>query len=228
MLNHSGGGAAGSSAAFHLRRFADEASISLNITLFEAADRIGGRTTTVNALDNDLYPTELGASIFVEANQILASAALEFNLTRESLDSMRVRESDYSLGVWDGDSFVFKAAKSENKGGSWWDIAKLLWRYGLAPIRTDRLMKSTVGRFLSMYEEPIFPFSSLNWAAARVGLVDWTAETGRQVLKKNGIGDKFAREIIQASTRVNYGQNLVGIHGLEDDGLHGNGWRNGN
>ena len=183
--------------------------------MFEAADRIGGRTTTVKALDSDLYPTELGASIFVKANQILYNAAHEFNLTRESLDSMRVRESDYSLGVWDGDSFVFKAASSENNGGSWWDIAKMLWRYGLAPIRTQRLMKSTVGRFLSMYEEPVFPFTSLDWAATRVGLVDWTAQTGEQVLKKNGIGDKFAREIVQASTRVNYGQNLVGIHGLE-------------
>ena len=76
-------------------------------------------------------------------------------------------------------------------------------------------MKSTVGRFLRMYEEPIFPFVSLDAAAARVGLVDFTAATGAQILKAGGIGEKFSREIVQASTRVNYGQNLGGIHGLE-------------
>jgi len=66
-----------------------------------------------------------------------------------------------------------------------------------------------------MYDEPIFPFESLDTAAARVGLVDFTAATGAQILKEGGIGEKFSREIIQASTRVNYGQNLGGIHGLE-------------
>lgn len=76
-------------------------------------------------------------------------------------------------------------------------------------------MKSTVGRFLRMYDEPTFPFVSLNAAAARVGLVDFTAATGAQLLRKSGIAEKFSREIIQASTRVNYGQNLGGIHGLE-------------
>jgi prenylcysteine oxidase/farnesylcysteine lyase len=76
-------------------------------------------------------------------------------------------------------------------------------------------MKSTVGRFLRMYDEPVFPFESLDAAAARVGLVDFTAATGTQILNEAGIGEKFSREIIQASTRVNYGQNLGGIHGLE-------------
>ena len=76
-------------------------------------------------------------------------------------------------------------------------------------------MKSTTGRFFRMYDEPIFPFESLDAAAARVGLVDFTAATGAQILKEGGVGEKFSREIVQASTRVNYGQNLGGIHGLE-------------
>jgi prenylcysteine oxidase / farnesylcysteine lyase len=134
-------------------------------------------------------------------------------LTIDSLET-RGTESDYSIGVWDGESFVFRQAASKG-GSSWWDIAKLLWRYGLAPIRTQSLMKSTVGRFLRMYDEPIFPFKSLDAAAARVGLVDFTAATGAQILREGGIGEKFSREIVQASTRVNYGQNLGGIHALE-------------
>ena len=76
-------------------------------------------------------------------------------------------------------------------------------------------MKTTTGRFFRMYDEPVFPFESLDVAAARVGLVDFTAATGAQILKQGGVGEKFSREIVQASTRVNYGQNLGGIHGLE-------------
>lgn len=100
---------------------------------------------------------------------------------------------------------------------SWWyDLAKLFWRYGLAPQRTQRLMKSTVGRFLTMYDSPVFPFGDLSEAVERVGLVDFTAASGEDVLRREGVmGERFAREIIQASTRVNYAQNLGGIHGLE-------------
>lgn len=76
-------------------------------------------------------------------------------------------------------------------------------------------MKSTVAKFLRMYEEPIFPFSSLSQAAQDVGLTAVTASTGEQFLRENNIGNLFAREIIQASTRVNYAQNLPYIHGLE-------------
>lgn len=77
------------------------------------------------------------------------------------------------------------------------------------------LMKATVAKFLRMYDEPVFPFSSLTQAAQDVGLSAVTASTGEQYLRENNIGNLFAREIIQASTRVNYAQNLPYIHGLE-------------
>src|SRR5690349_14605210 len=56
-----GAGAAGSSAAYHLSQFARDSDydLPLNITIFEATDRIGGRTTTVNAFDDPRYPVEL-------------------------------------------------------------------------------------------------------------------------------------------------------------------------
>lgn len=59
-------------------------------------------------------------------------------------------------------------------------------------------MKKTVAKFLSMYEEPVFPWNSLSEVAAQVGLLENTGVTGEQYLKKNGIGEKFAREIITA------------------------------
>jgi prenylcysteine oxidase/farnesylcysteine lyase len=99
---------------------------------------------------------------------------------------------------------------------SWWkSIAKLLWKYGLAPIKTQNLMKATVGKFLKMYESPNFPFISLTDIAFEMGLLEATTVTGDNFLEANNIAILFSHDIIQASTRVNYGQNLNQIHGLE-------------
>lgn len=209
-----GAGAAGASSAYHLAQYAQAASIPINITMFERNSYIGGRTTTVNAYNDSDVPLELGASIFVEVNRILVEAAKTFNLSSSALSPASRRTSDIpgpALGVWDGKSLV---ATLQNEGG-WWDTAKLLYKYGLAPIRTMNLMKATVGKFLQMYDEPIFPFASLTKAARDVGLSSVTASTGEQFLREHNIGSLFAREIVQASTRVNYAQNLETIHGLE-------------
>lgn len=93
----------------------------------------------------------------------------------------------------------------------------MLWKYGTAPILTQKLMQSTVGSFLKMYEEPSFPFMDLSQIAYDLGLTEATALTGAQYLVENGIDTgegSFARDIIQASTRVNYAQNVDRIHGL--------------
>ena len=114
-----------------------------------------------------------------------------------------------ALGVWDGEEFVVKMSSG------WWDTAKLLWKYGLAPIKTMRLMKKVVGKFLEMYDAPLFPFEDLTQVARAQGLLDVTAATGEQYLEDNGITGNFGREVVQASTRVNYANNLRYIHGLE-------------
>jgi prenylcysteine oxidase/farnesylcysteine lyase len=59
-------------------------------------------------------------------------------------------------------------------------------------------MKDTVGRFLSMYDEPLFPWKSLGDVVEKVGLLDIAGMTGEQLLKARGVGDLFAREIVQA------------------------------
>ena len=212
-----GGGAGGSSAAYHLRKFADSSplDIPIEIDLFESADRIGGRTTTVNAFDDERYPVELGGSIFVEVNKILVNLTNEFGLNTKTNLHEAGPDSDYDLGVWDGSQFVFKQSSGEGRWQGYWDIAKLLWKYGLSPIRTQRLMKDAVGRFLNFYEAPTFPFATLQSAVMKNKLLEFTSQPGSETLASAGISDAFARDIIQASTRVNYAQNLGQIHGLE-------------
>lgn len=167
----------------------------------------------MHAYDDPNIPVELGASIFVQVNRILVNAAKEFNLSISAERSTAAGPTipGPSLAVWDGQSLV---VTQEGENG-WWDIAKLLWKYGLAPIKTIRLMRSTTAKFFKMYDEPVFPFCSLTQAVSDVGLLDVTASTGEQYMLEHGITGSFAHDIVQASTRVNYAQNLKYIHGLE-------------
>ena len=140
-------------------------------------------------------PIELGGSIFVAVNHILVNATRDFNLsTAAHGEGLAARLALPDLGIWNGEELVL-VTRSED---GWWDKAKLLWRYGLAPLRTNRLMKETVGRFLRMYEEPVFPWEDLGETLEGLGLLKSTGVTGEQYLKENGIGDAFANEVIQA------------------------------
>ncbi|KAJ9620660.1 uncharacterized protein PV06_04640 [Exophiala oligosperma] len=216
-----GAGPGGSSASYHLDKFSRLSSLDtpLDITIFDTNPYIGGRTTTVNALEDPRYPVELGASIFVEINHILYNATRDFDLTPSLKIYQATPTAKYELGIWDGVEFVFKTVREDDDGGSsswrgWWDIAKLLWKYGLSPIRTQRATKAAISSFLRFYDD-YFPFTSLQDAVMKTGLDTYTGATGKEVLENAGVGGRFAREIIQASTRVNYASNLGGIHGLE-------------
>jgi len=212
-----GAGSAGSSSAYYLRKFLANStavsSLPVEITVFDKHSYIGGRSTTVNAYDDPSIPIELGASIFVSINHNLVNAASEFGLTVSAVaDAPRTKEATADvLGVYDGKDFVFTFPE-----GEWWSLAKLFYKYGpVSPYRTKKLTEATVGKFLAMYNPPIFPFSSLSDAVETVGLLPAVGSTGEQFLEQNGISKAFAHDLIQASTRVNYGQNLGLIHGLE-------------
>ncbi|GAB7363295.1 hypothetical protein MBLNU230_g3576t1 [Neophaeotheca triangularis] len=206
-----GAGAAGASSAYHLAQFASDASLDLDITVFDRNDYIGGRSITVDAYDDPSLPVELGASIFVEINSILSGAAKEFNLTTSGFGNQRAAASGSGLGIWNGQEFVL----TQSAGSSWWDSAKILWKYGLAPIKTMKLVKATIGKFLAIYEAENFPFESITQVVQDLGLSAATAATGEQFLQENGIGGLFGSDVVQASTRVNYAQNMPFIHGLE-------------
>ncbi|TDZ21796.1 Farnesylcysteine lyase [Colletotrichum orbiculare MAFF 240422] len=203
-----GAGAGGSSTAYFLQQYAEAEGIPVNITIFEKTDHIGGRTLTVDAYDNPLERVELGASIFIEANYILYNASQQFGLPLKEPES----GSDGFLGIWDGDQFVYT---QDDTSWEWWNLAKLFWKYGLAPYKAQKLVQATVATFLKLYEEPYFPFRSLTQRAFELDLLKATSVTGDQFLANNEIGELFSQQIIQAATRVNYASNLKYIHGLE-------------
>ena len=166
----------------------------------------------MNVFDDPAEPVELGASIFVEVNRNLVSAAKEFGLSTQTIGDSRPNEALERLGIWNGRSFVY----TQSEGDSfWWGIAKLIWNYGMSPIRTKSLVSETVGNFVKMYDPPYFPFRSLSATAKELGLTEATSAIGRHFLEDHQVYAPFSTDIIQASTRVNYAQNLDQIHGLE-------------
>ncbi|KFY16377.1 hypothetical protein V492_01362 [Pseudogymnoascus sp. VKM F-4246] len=204
-----GAGAAGSSTAYHLHKLAQEEGIEVNITVFERSSYVGGRSTTVNAYDDAAHPVELGASIFVSVNEILMNATKEFGL---ELNPLADEERHETIGIWNGEKFVLL----ESSGGwEWWKTAKMLWKYGMSPIRANNLMKATVAKFFKLYQPPFFPFRSLSERVEQLDLLSATGVTGDQLLASNSVYPPFTTDIIQAFTRVNYLQNLGVIHGLE-------------
>ena len=164
--------------------------------------------------DAETEPVELGASIFVAVNRILVETASELGLRIKSDDdsgpSIPSSAVGAELGVWDGEAFRFLLPRNEP---AWRLAGRMLWRYGTAPLRVQALNRNIVDRFLKLYEPP--PFPSLTDAAAAADLLNITDTTGAAYLEANGVGTAYATDIVQASTRVNYAQNLTHIHALE-------------
>ena len=204
-----GAGSGGASTAYYLHRSAYPCKV--NVTVYERANYVGGRSTTVGVYGDPLEPVELGASIFVNLNRNLVSAVNQFNLSTIDYGGEDLNGITKALGIWNGEEFVFIQSDASY---SWWNNAKLLWKYGMSPIRTQRLMKDTVNRFLAMYDYPNFPFRSISETAFNLGLTA-PSMPSEQLLAENSIYAPFSTDIIQAATRVNYAQNLAQIHGLE-------------
>lgn len=113
--------------------FPSDGKIQVVSTIFEQSDYIGGRSTTVPIKDDDSLGTiELGASIFVEANKNLMTAAKKFNLELTQLTG--VESARPGLGIWDGKELVFE------ESGSYWDTIKAVWRYGFTPMKVNPLL----------------------------------------------------------------------------------------
>ncbi|KAB5518114.1 prenylcysteine oxidase [Coniochaeta sp. 2T2.1] len=207
-----GAGAAGSSTAYYLKKYADEYDLAVNITLFEKADRIGGRTLTIDPFDINVphESVELGASIFIKNNAILYNTTREFGLATTTCEEDGV---DGILAFWDGEKVRFDIDSAHSE---WRTTARLVWRYGYFALKNSQaLMRKTMDKFLNLYEPPYFPFKSLTQSAYELGLLEEASSAGEEFLRKNKIPILLSQEFIQALTRVNYASNLAYIHGLE-------------
>ncbi|KAJ6604259.1 Prenylcysteine lyase-domain-containing protein [Mycena vulgaris] len=203
-----GAGAGGTSAAFWLSKAQERFGLEVEVDLYEREFYVGGRSTVVYPYGNTSLPAvELGASIFVKANKNIWRATQEFNLTRRDF------RDESGLGIWDGEKLLFTAS-----GGwwTWWDSAKALMRYGLfSPRRTQAFVDSMIERFLTLYSPETPKWDNLPHLASSLGWSGLLVQSTSDYLIGEGVSHKFITELVEASTRVNYGQNADEIHALE-------------
>ncbi|XP_020522084.1 farnesylcysteine lyase isoform X2 [Amborella trichopoda] len=178
-----GSGIGGSSAAHFLKSYS--LSPSLEISVFERREKVGGRMATVE-LAGDTF--EAGASILHPKNY----HALNFT---ELLGLGRRGDNDDSwFGVWDGKGFVFKTMPPcqwvvLKKLASFFNSLLMFGRYGFSLLRMQSFTLSAVANFLKYYEDsrPIFESveEMLKWA----GLYGLTTQPLQVELEQAGLSD---------------------------------------
>ncbi|KAI0354058.1 FAD/NAD(P)-binding domain-containing protein [Trametes cingulata] len=207
-----GAGAGGSSAAFWIAKAKERYGLDVEIDVYDKNAYIGGRSTTVFPYeDESLEPVELGASIFVKVNKNLWRAVDEFGLERVNF----LDDDTEVMGIWDGHQFVLTTGGSSILS-NWFDKIKILWRYGYkAPTKTQALVKDMVDRFLTLYSPNAPQWSNISSVVSSLAWEQVTAETAAEYFDLQGIDRRWTRELVEAATRVNYGQNVDKIHALE-------------
>ncbi|KXS21475.1 FAD/NAD(P)-binding domain-containing protein [Gonapodya prolifera JEL478] len=200
-----GAGAGGTSTAYFLRQLhaRQSASDTLDITIFEVHDRIGGRALAVNVSEERVL--ELGASIFLTSNRIMYESALAFSFPF-------VEESEGStLGLWDGAQFAFQTT-----GKGWWDTIRGAWRYGTSPLRASKASQEAATKFFRSYQQGPKggPFRGLEQWLAVQELLEYITVSGKAFLGSQGVGELYQREIVEGANRVNYSQDLTSSHSL--------------
>ncbi|CAG8570761.1 15583_t:CDS:2, partial [Acaulospora colombiana] len=108
---------------------------------------------------------------------------------------------------WDGEGFVFEQSSS-----SYWDLAKLLWKYGWTPVKVQRMVDSIVGKFLKTYEISE-PFFSIGSEIERLHVDIETQFNAQHYFSElKNVNQLYLQNFVEPMTRVNYGQNLGEIH----------------
>lgn len=226
-----GAGASGASAALWLStaqtklddlwaKGLRECPAVLDVTIFERTELVGGRTRIVHPYGNQSYPpVELGASIFADVNPNMVRFSERYKLNATA----RLGEPDSTTSIWNGESFIF-----EDLSEGWWSSAKMFWRYGYSPARVSKYVASLVASYLKQYDplwvhspstltgnQPPWPWRSPESVISVLGFVPLVATNALDRLYNIvGASKLFLEELVEAATRVNYGQNVDAIHAL--------------
>lgn len=194
-----GSGMAGSSAAYFLRQgLGDRAEI----VVFERGRTVGGR---VQEMEIAGRMVETGASIAHSSNRYFIRFV-------ETL-GLHVKPSPVrTLGIWNGHRFDFRTS-----GRGWLDLVRGFARYGVSPLRAEKLVKEFIRRLVAIYTllEQGQGFASPGELFEALGLFELSRQPAGDYFRRNGVSDRFVREVIDGVSRSNYGQSSD-IHALVD------------
>jgi prenylcysteine oxidase/farnesylcysteine lyase len=109
----------------------------------------------------------------------------------------------------DGTQFLYSTTVDKTRFSNYWDTLSAIRRYGpLSPLRTNRAVNALVKKFGNLYN-PIFlakrgVVDGMDSFAETIGLgKDLTTRFGADWAKSMGMRDRWIKEIMESSTRVN-------------------------
>jgi prenylcysteine oxidase / farnesylcysteine lyase len=184
-----GAGIGGCAAAY----FARKNLPNVNITIYDAQDRIGGRILTYNGNGAVL---ELGATFFNRFNRTVLGIVKD-----ERLKMKPVKESK-DFAVWNGSEFLFRSSKQSSITN-----LRLLAKYKLNLTQTFLLLRKAKGQVTSLYQEEQKKPRDIGEICEIIGLDKWYKKSFFESVIERGISEDFIDEIVTPIIRVIYSQN---------------------
>lgn len=200
-----GSGVAGSSAAYYVRQMLGSQA---EIVVYERSQTVGGR---VQEMEIAGKMVAIGASVAHSANRYFVRLVEALGLHPERYAIKR-------LGVWNGHRFDFRTS-----GKRWPDLVRALGRYGMSPLRAERLVQQFVRQLIRAYDllDEGRGFASPQELFGALGLYELSQQSSADYFRRQGVSDRFLHEMIDGISRGNYGQasdihamvNLVSLAG---------------
>ena len=193
-----GAGVGGCSVAYFAHKYLPDSKV----TVYEAENRIGGRTFTYHG---DQIKKEIGAEFFNFSNKIVSGLVDELGLQTKKLDGLM------DIAVWNGNEFVFQFGQS-----MFHKIFGLVTKHKLSVPKLLFSIKKAERNIKKLYKQqqkgPV-EFSSL---FEKAGLDGWYKSSFDEILLKHGVDQSFIDDLITPITRIIYSQNadLGGFAGL--------------
>ncbi|NWT16772.1 PCYOX oxidase, partial [Vireo altiloquus] len=190
-----GGGIGGSASAYFLRQ---KFGRNVQLHVLEKAE-VGGRLHT---LDVEGAAYEAGGCVIHPLNLHMKHFVKELGLSAVSVE-------DTLAGVYNGEEFVF-----EESSWSFINFFKLLWHYGLNPLRMSMWVEDILDKFMRIYRYQMhdYAFSSNERLFHALGGHDFTRllnQTIDEAMQKAGFSQKFINEVVCPAMRVDYGQGVT-------------------
>ncbi|KAF8462004.1 hypothetical protein BDZ91DRAFT_828907 [Kalaharituber pfeilii] len=222
MLTKLGAGASGVSAAYHLaksRRPRD----TVEITVFERSDRVGGRCETVHVPFGGAggpntpgkMAVELGAPGFhTSMDPLFTSIVHELGMADEQLvpgGRWGPVEGDWELGIYDGESLLFRKPYNPSILGWLWTSISPFFRYGWSGWIMGTVTSKLTPLWKHYTNAVALPGAATLFPKSLIPALTTQATV---FLENAGVRSPFSTEQVQARVRARYAANLGVVSGM--------------
>ncbi|KAK9719629.1 hypothetical protein K7432_004650 [Basidiobolus ranarum] len=195
-----GAGIGGASTAYFLNELFQQQDVKVDITMFEAEDRVGGRVFSPTFTRPGLpgIPLNMGASLFVSCNYNMMNLTKRFSLPIQ--EDHGEYFSDSVTNLWNGKGFIWKESP--------------FTRYGPENfVKLQGIIERMLVKFLKIYDSNRI-WTSVDGLFKSLQLDNLLKVSGYEYFVSQGLNKTFVREYLDFSTRANYARGITEIHAL--------------